>query len=359
MTAKITLYDYWNLNYIGFYIKGFQENARKRGYRLSFSHGQPPELTGLNLREAWSFTKKFGMYLVGRYEKGEESFLFTIDTSDLHGSLTPPIEDYVDPLLEVSKYYFKVNYNKEAIANNPRLAPHQEKIFPLPIVFPVAVAQPWRVLPKMTPLGGPAWTRESIKGRFSSFLTIPSLADYRRMRAMPKDIDVFFISTLRSEAGRPHYTELNNRRRAVIEGLNDYSRFNIMARYLDLDGDIGGPLAIPKLELDKYLELMARSRIGIYVRGSFDCLSFKFGELMALGGAIVGETILNNREMMYSFDRFGEQFAYDDPESLVERVGYLLEHPSLIDEYARANQETFDNHLSPGPVVSAILDRLM
>jgi hypothetical protein len=103
---------------------------------------------------------------------------------------------------------------------------------------------------------------------------------------------------------------------------------------------------------------MGRSRVGIYVRGTKGCLSFKFGELMALGSPVVGETILNNREYLYSLDYFDEQFAYDEPEQIVEQVIRLLENPARIEELRRANTATFLNHLSPRPAVAAILDRL-
>ena len=354
MAAKITYYDFCNLHYAGFYVKGFQDNAGERGYQFEVSNKQPPELTEIDLHKQW-LPKYLSMFLIFRYE-GEESFLFAVDASDLNGDVS--MGGYVIPLLNICRYYFKVNYNKEAIAGNPQLAPFQHKILPLPNVFPVAVSQPWRFLPKLTPFGSPIWPRKAIEWRFKALRTIPSLDDYRRMRALPKDIDVFYIAILRPEDGKPVNVEPNRRRRAIVEGLNKYGRYNIMARYLDLDGSIGGPLVVPRMKVDKYLNYMARSRINIYVRGSSGCRSFKFGELMALGNAIVGETILNNREMMYGFDYFEEQFAYDEPEEMIERIIDMLEHPTLIEDYSRANQETFEKRLAPGPVVAAILDKL-
>src|SRR5690606_31460249 len=116
---------------------------------------------------------------------------------------------------------------------------------------------PWRFLPKLTPFGSPIWPRKAIEWRFKALRTIPSLDDYRRMRALPKDIDVFYIAILRPEDGKPVNVEPNRRRRAIVEGLNKYERYNIMARYLDLDGSIGGPLVVPRMKVDKYLNYMA------------------------------------------------------------------------------------------------------
>jgi hypothetical protein len=356
MTAKITYYDFCNLQYAGFYLNGFQENAQERGYRLVVSHNQPSELTRINLNEERR-TKYLSLYLIFRYE-GDETFLFAIDTSDLNGDMSQGWD--CNPLLDVCRHYFKVNYNKEAIEANPELAPYQDKILPVPIVFPVAVYQPWHFHPKLTSVHGSAWPRKAILRRFKSLRNIPSLSDYRRMRVVPKDLDVFFIASIYSEAGRAYNREINDHRKAIVEGLNKYSRYNILARYIDVNGTAEGlgSYVIPRMKLSQYLDLMSRSRIGIYVRGFFGCLSFKFGELMAMGIPVVGESILNNREMMYGFNYFQEEFAYDEPEEIVERSIYLLEHPALIDEYRRANTETFEKYLSPGPVVSAILDQI-
>jgi hypothetical protein len=106
------------------------------------------------------------------------------------------------------------------------------------------------------------------------------------------------------------------------------------------------------------LDLNARSRVGVYVRGNHDCLAFKFGELMAMGKPIVGETLMNNRENMYAYDRFDEQFAFDDPQELVERVIYLLEHPAELHELREINTATFENHFAPNPLVKNILDQI-
>jgi spore maturation protein CgeB len=61
---------------------------------------------------------------------------------------------------------------------------------------------------------------------------------------------------------------------------------------------------------------------------------------------------------MYTYDHFEEQFAYDDPEELVDRTVYLLEHPRYLEELKRANIETFENHFTPKPVVKSILDQM-
>lgn len=356
--TRITYYDFFDLKYAGFYLKGFQENAREHGYELVVSHAEPPELRHLHMTREW-LPKNKASFILFRYEgAGGDSFLFTIDTSDINGD--PATDKYDYPLLGPSRYYFKVNYNAQFIAANPILAPHAAKIFPAPVIFPVAVARPWRFRPKLTPLGGPAWPLETTRRRMRGLMDIPSLEQYRRMRETPKDIDAFFIVAIYPVKGREHYVDLNDHRNRIVEGLNKYTRYNIFARYVAVGDQTEGlgPHFTPRLKLSEYLNLMARSRVGIYVRGTFGCLSFKFGELMALGSPVVGETLLNNNEYLYGLDHFAEQFAYDEPEAMVERVIHLLENPAQIDELRRANTNTFLNKLSPKPVVAAILDRL-
>jgi hypothetical protein len=109
---------------------------------------------------------------------------------------------------------------------------------------------------------------------------------------------------------------------------------------------------------ETYLSTLARARIAIYVRGSFGCLSTKFGELMAMGKAIVGETLLNNRDNMLAYDSFAEQFAYDDPRDMVERIVDLLGRPDELARLEQANTRTYEAHFTPGALVAGLLDQL-
>jgi hypothetical protein len=354
--TKITYYDFSNLQYAAIYLNGFLENAAERGYRFAVSHREPPEFKDLQLARNW-LPNLHTTVLIGRYE-GAESFLFAIDNSDLNGDFS--LGEAQIQVLAKCKYYFKVNYNSAAIAANPRLAQYAEKIRPAPVVFPLAVSQPWRFLPNLTPLGGPVWPREVMKRRMKHLREVPGIDDYRRMRRSEKDIDAFFITPIYRGKDRAHNVEQNARRKILVEGLNRDKRFNIVARYV-ASGEPGtdqGPYTIPRLSLREYLDLMSRTRVGIYVRGSFGCLSFKFGELMALGSPVVGETLLNNTDYLYGFAHFDEQFAYDEPEALVERVYYLLNHPDRMEELRRANTETFEKNLTPRAIVAGILDQL-
>lgn len=357
--TRITYYDYSNLYYAAIYLNGFMDLAAERGYQFAISRREPPELKGLEMANQWLPSRRTA-WTVFRYERGTESFLFCIDTGDKNGDVEMGGIGH-ELLLEKCKYYFKVNYNAAAIAGNPRLAPYQEKIRPAPITFPVAIHQPWKYLPNINPLAGPVWPRDAIDRRIKGLKEVPKLDDYRRLRAKKKDIDAFFILPIRSEIDNPRYAEQNRRRKIIVEGLNQRKgSYNIVAGYIasGTHNEDPGPYVMPRTSLAEYLDLMSRTRIGIYVRGTDGCLSFKFGELMALGIPVVGETILNNTDNLYQLDYFDEQFAYDEPEDIVDQVFRLLDKPEHIEELKQANTETFENHLASGPIVAGILDQI-
>jgi hypothetical protein len=146
-----------------------------------------------------------------------------------------------------------------------------------------------------------------------------------------------------------------------VEELHKHKDLKLVVGFASNQRDIPGEYAkykIPFMSYDQYLHMLARSRVGIYVRGSHGCLSSKFGEQMALGKPIVGETILNNTKNMYAYDHFDEQFAFDDPLEIVERIVHLLGEPNKLKELEKANTGTFDRHLTPKPVIVNVLDQI-
>jgi hypothetical protein len=114
----------------------------------------------------------------------------------------------------------------------------------------------------------------------------------------------------------------------------------------------------PRLDMWTYLEQLARSKVAIYVRGPHDGISSKFGQLMALGKPIVGQSLANNRERLYGFPSIERQFAFDEPEALVARVDDLLQQPEELDRLARSNATIFDRYLNPKAIVTELLSFL-
>ena len=108
-----------------------------------------------------------------------------------------------------------------------------------------------------------------------------------------------------------------------------------------------------------YLRNLARSRVLIYVRGPHDSLSFKFGEMMALGRPIVGQKLRHNRDTLYRHPYFDEQFAYEDPQEIVDKVVELLANPAKMEAIARSNEEVFESTLTPAAGIANILNALL
>jgi hypothetical protein len=347
---KITYYDFTNIIYSGLFINGFLKNEDEYDYRFVVSNQMPPEFEDLN-QDVLHYTQQ--PYSILRYE-GKEQFLFCIDAGDMNGSESTV--EYYAPYLERCQYFFKVNYNADVIAQTDLLNRYASKIKPVPIVYPIALSRPWLLRPRF---GGPGWSLAAIKRRSKDLLKTVRLNNYRKLRHIDEDLDLFFTISLYKD---PMYEEVNQKRRILVDLINDkMKKYNILAGYICLDNESSadcGPNQIQAMRHSDVLRHYARSRVGLYVRGLHGCLSYKFGELMALGTPIAGETILNNRANMYTYDHFEEQFAYDDPEELVDRTVYLLEHPRYLEELKRANIETFENHFTPKPVVKSILDQM-
>lgn len=351
---KITYFDFSDLRYSSLFLNGFIANEKERGFRLDISRKVPPEFEDIDPLPGWlTEMVPLSLYRV----EGSDPFLFCIDGDDKNG-LNEPLGEFYRPFLERCRYYFKVNYNADVINESDELKPFASKIKPTPIVYPLAPSEPWRLRPKLTPIGGPIWPSSAIRRRLSFLRRANSGEKNNQLRNCEKDIDVFFITTLYTQ---PKYKEMVAKRRELVDGLNQYEQFNIIARYV-CPGNTGeaecGPYETELLDYRDYLRLSARSRIGIYIRGNHDGLSFKFGELMAMGKPIVGETLMNNRDNMYAYDHFKEQFAYDDPAELIDRVTYLLHNQQKLEDLRRANMETFDNYFTPKPIVKDILDQL-
>jgi glycosyltransferase involved in cell wall biosynthesis len=351
--SRITYFDFTNIIYSAIYVNGFMENADEYGYEFAVSHKVPPEIADV---DPPSWLAKMNPYTLFRYEGEEqEPFFFCTYSGDMNGSEEAD-DGYYEPFLKRFKYFFKVNYNSDVIAQSEKLNRYAAKIKPVPVGFPIALEKPWRLRPQ---IGRPGWSRLAIKNRIRRLTRTVSLDKYRRLRQIDEDLDLFFLIRLYA---MPGYEEENERRRNLIDLINKkMDRFNILVKYSQIDKQPDADWGTNEIAVMPHRDVLnnyARSRVGLYIRGLHGCLSFKFGELMALGKPIAGESLLNNRENMYKYDHFGEQFAYDDPEELVDRIIYLLKHPDYREELKQANIETFENSFTPKPVTQYILDQM-
>jgi len=339
--ARITLYDFNDLLYSSFYLSGFAQCAPSIDFRVS--HVTPP-LPGISAGTAWKHILLFHCELPG------ENFYFCIDTRDSARAGDEHGRGYDLGLLEKVKFYGKVNYRAAAIAEDPRLAPFAGTILPVLPFFPVRAWQ----LPRYMPEGTMGWTSEDTLRRFKQLREIPALEDMVAMRALDEDIDIFFVVTF---SGKPEHTAEDEYRYRVLRAIQENRDVRSVVGFV---GKAKMPekfssLRVKRYDLKGYLSRVARSRVAIYVRGLHDCISFKFGQLLALGKPVAGQVILNNVENVGGFEGFDEQFGLEEPEEIAERAFALLGDPERRTRLAQTNAATFDSRFTPVAVVSEIL----
>ncbi len=350
----ITYYDVSNIDYASFFLKGFMELADSFPFRFEVKKQIPTSFSKTELATAEIGLSKTLLFSI---EDQDRLRYFCIDTYDASG--TDPEDPGYDTIkLQQCDYYFKVNYRKDVLARDPELRVFADKIVPVCNVFPVKMPSTTAFMPKLLPIGGRRWTREESRRRLRKLSHLPELDTFRELRQKERDLDVFFlVAYYKAE----RHQETNEWRLTVMEELAKHKHIRTFV------GFAGDKSAMPphyarfhqeRMSFESYLDNLARSRIGIYVRGTSDCLSYKFGQLFALGKPIVGESIFNNREILYQYDSFGEQFCYDTPHAIVDRVLDLIDQPHKIEALREANERTFEDKLAPRPIVRHILQTL-
>ncbi len=358
--AKITYYDFSDIDYASFFVQGFLQLHDQAEHRFQVSKRIPDELEGLDL-PTWITYRKPASTSVFRYESSGSNFLFCIDAND-HNGLDPNLPDiypgYHMRLIERVRYYFKVNYNEEAIASHPTVTPFVHKIIPTPLVIPLRVSKMRSLLPNVTPFKGQRLPLKPAKRRMQRLKQLLPLNEYRRLRQLPRDLDVFFITTIYS--GNDH-EQTNAWRLALLQALSEYSHLNTLTGFISRADDLPSPFAkfqLQPMPFETYMSQLARSKIGVYIRGTFDGLSFKFGQYFALGKPIVGESLLNNRKNMYAYDSFPEQFKYDEPKAIADRICELIADPVKLQHLRETNTATFEKQFTPEAVVRQIIKRI-
>jgi hypothetical protein len=348
---RITFYDFSDLNYSSFFLTGFLENSEEFGYQMSISRKTPELLAEMKLSEEWRNILSSIILFCARIEG--DDFFFCIDARD---SNHPDIASgYHLPLINQVKIYFKVNFSEATVNDNQHLQPFKGKIVPVPLVFPLRPPKPWLFWPRAFPSSGTRWPLSSSVRRFKTLLTLRSLDQLRALRGRVKDIDLFFLIRFYENV----HPDLNQSRCTLIREIRK-RKLNAITGLLSEQKLPDGfdDLRVDSMWHSSYLRLMSQARIGLYVRGVHDCLSFKLGELLALGLPIVGEKLRNNEQVLYKNEYFEEQFCFESPERIAEEVCKLLKEPERQRKLSQANIATFESHYTPKLVVSDILRHL-
>lgn len=347
---KITFYDIVDLNYASFFLAGFHAHARQGTWAFSVSKRLPAILK--DLLDDWQWKDILFSVLLFKYSHDGEEFFFCIDTRDSH-STAGTGKGYHLPLLQKFRYYFKVNYRKGSIEGDVNLAPHAHKIMPISPFFPTKLSSAWSYLPSPYSSIDDGWDFRGAVKRLRQIRALPSLDKLRALRKRPKIRDVFFV------VGHYDGHEQDNefryqimdelRRRPHIRSSLGFVGRNLPGKYRELQID-------REIPLYAYLSEVAASRVAVYVRGVHDCLSFKFGQLLAMGMPMVGQPILNNRENLMANPHFDTQFAYEAPLEIVERIEQLLARSEELERIGQSNASVFDAKYTPEQVVSEVLN---
>jgi len=348
--TKITYYDFTKLTYSSYFLAGFCQNKVKYGYEFISSRSSPALFP--DLAANFELTRALGCILLFKIETGGREYYFCIDALDGN-------KYFNIPLLSSVAFYFKVNYNQKEIANNPDLSGYRDKIFPAGLFFPVR-AGCWgaylpRLLSNLVRGGGALEFVSSLK----MLVSLVGIEDFFRLRKHAKcDLDIFFVTRFYDEPVHNANMEFRFRLIRAIKECKGLRAITGFAYSKEIYGKFA-EYAVEEYNSGDYLNNMARAKVALYIRGAHDCLSFKLGQILALGKPIVGQTIINSIDMYYGRGRISEQFAYEDPEEMVREAVRLLENRSRMEELGRENARMFDDYFTPARCVAAMLDRLL
>jgi len=354
VSRQIVHYDLANIYYSSFITTGFSANAARLRYRFRFAKDVPAILTNAFVDQEG--LRDLRLILLFQAQLGSESFYFCIDTRDSvdlpHRGGRPHLL-----LLDVVKYYFKVNFSQHLVDNDPDLNAYAGKILPAAPFFPVATQAMRFRLPRLTPYPAALWGPEDVLLRFKGNVRMRTSQQVLKLRQCKKTHDVFFVSRYYAEAYHEPWMEFRYetmreiRRQAGIQSICGFvSDYDLPSKFADL--------RLRKLSFARYMRSLAAAKIAVYVRGLHDCVSFKFSEFLALGLPIVGQSVANDVEVVLRSGQLREQLRFDTPNEIVARVGELLANDEERARLAAESVRLFDAHLSPEVVTRRILDDL-
>lgn len=350
---QIIFYDLDKLDALSYYIAGFQLNQQKYNYQFKVKRHPPKFLKKSSQQKKWQ--RCFFSVGLFEYRTSTTSFFFVIDRGD-HSS-NKMNEGYRIPLLKKVRYYFKANYNPEFIDADPDVSRFKQKIIPILPSFPICVPKRRKLLPWFLTAGSAPTVSQRIRLRVDHLLKLPALNHFRQWRQVKPDLDVFFILIYYHQTHHQAQRHFRNQVMYFLEKRRHLKTTIGFVSNTSLPSELAS-LRQPRFGMMEYLSQLARSKVAIYVRGPHDSISSKFCQLMAMGKPIVGQTIINNREMLYKNHYFDEQFAFDDPKELVDQVDELLHQPEKMKMLSRLNAETFDRCLAPEMVISDLVEAL-
>lgn len=353
--STITYYDLASEYYLAYVLNGLVSEVPNWKCKIRVSKMLPPILDGLILPNNDSHRIfSLGLFKVNS-SKGCK--WLCIDAHD-----DSSIEGYFHSVLERVDYYFKLNLDPIVIKADPYLAHYSEKIHPLGCAFPIGFSSPWSFLPRPLPCKLYAWDWLSIKRRILSMNRLPSIEWYRELRKCQPIHDVFLV--------RRYYTELEH-----ADSNENYFRVFESARHTGLGGHLGftgNPNCMPykikehflvgNISYREHVTMTSACRVCLYLPGVYNCLSFKFGQYLALGKPIVGLKLpfwpLTDMTQE-DISLLEEQFCCTEPEEIPAKVVELLGDSEKISALNALNIRLFERYFSPAAVGRRILHTVM
>ncbi len=341
--VEVVCYDTGNLEFLSYYAQGFQELALTGQLRL----GRASLPDGTPLADSLTSDKAL---LLFEYVRGEERFFFCIDGYD------DPCCVHHDALSRC-KMYFKVNYDESALKGVLGASPLLARIRPVNPPFPLRLPlkMQFQLPGRYRVLNGRRGVQRSVVGYQRRNRSLRWMRDLRHAR---KRYDVYLALAYY----RSGQEEINEQRLRLFEAFH---------RYSDMSGRVGffaaTPSAvpgayrrylIPQTSRVNHLRLMAESSVSVYVRGVDDCISFKFGEQLAMGAAVIGHPIDASAAARLLSGDMRAHYAFEAPEAVVDGVRQLLAEPGRIRAMQSANACWFDQKLSPQATAQDIVAAL-
>lgn len=338
---RITHYGITDLAYCGFLLVGFHAEARAGRIDFEVARGLPDEL-----RAAAGCGENMQMISMFEASDGRERLRFCVDNHDK--------SDYVHPgLIRLVDFYFKGNHNPEAVAALDLDPVLSAKVRPLGAPFaPVQV--PWWVhRPPLREVPEAGWDRRSMGRRARQLRRLPTVDFLRSLRSSEKNHDVSFVVRLYRQQ---HHSPINDFRSEVGRLLVASSDIDARVAFISASSSVWQKMRPTAVRPREHLARLATSRLGIYVWGAHQCLSFKLFEQLAIGLPVIGQSIPQDRANLAGLKGFDEQFRHDEPAALVEAAAAAVNDPQWLTARAESNAAVFDEFLAPEVVAGRLID---
>ena len=347
----LTYYDLCDLQYSSYFLIALAQNQMRIGYNLEIAKRAPALVMDLPFDEHWrGFLRRL---LLFRVSTNDDDFYFCIDPRDPYDPDAYGAAYHL-PLLKTVRYYFKVNYHQASLHRSSTIKPFLHKIQPVSPFLPLHPTNMFTHFPPI--LNNPCglWPLKRKLLRIRDLQRLLNLSAMRQLRSIEHDIDIFFAVMIR---GDPVHREYNEFRYELVRKLLECRRLNAIVGFVNSGHvqDKFRTFEIPRYKEPDYLRFQARARVSIYVRGLFDCFSFKFAQLLALGKPVVGQPIHNQQETLNPPPNVGVQFAYEAPDAIVAAALELLNSTEQRRHLSLANASYFDSHLDPRMALDSML----